>query len=34
MKVLAGALENDPEDAAYTTGVIEAILADHVAAGG
>jgi aminoglycoside phosphotransferase (APT) family kinase protein len=34
MKVLIGALEDDPEDAAYTTGVIEAILADHVAAGG
>jgi len=34
MKVLVGALKDDPEDAAYTTGVIGAILADHVAAGG
>ncbi len=34
MKVLAGALKDDPEDAAYTAGVIEAILADHVAARG
>jgi aminoglycoside phosphotransferase (APT) family kinase protein len=34
MKVLIGELEDDPEDAAYTTRVIEAILADHVAAGG
>ena len=32
MIVLVGALENDPEDAAYTTGVIEATLADHLAA--
>ena len=32
MKVLVGALLDDPEDAAYTTGVIEAILADHLAA--
>jgi hypothetical protein len=32
MKVLVGALEADPEDAAFTTPVIEAILADHVAA--
>ena len=32
MLVLVGALEDDPEDAAYTKGVIEAILADHVAA--
>ena len=32
MIVLVGALQDDPEDAAYTTGVIEAILADHVAA--
>lgn len=29
MKVLVGALKNDPEDAAYTKGVIHAILADH-----
>jgi aminoglycoside phosphotransferase (APT) family kinase protein len=33
MKVLVGALENDPEDAAYTSHVIEEILADHVTAG-
>ncbi len=32
MKVLVGALEDDPEDVAFTTRVIEAILADHVAA--
>jgi hypothetical protein len=32
MKVLVGALLDDPGDAAYTTGVIEAILADHLAA--
>jgi hypothetical protein len=32
MKVLVGALEDDSEDAAFTTRVIEAILADHVAA--
>ncbi len=32
MKVLVGALRDDPEDAAYTTGVIETILADHLAA--
>jgi hypothetical protein len=32
MKVLVGALEDDPEDAAFTTRVIEAILADYVAA--
>ena len=32
MKVLVGALRDDPEDAAYTTGVIEAIIADHLAA--
>ena len=31
MKVLAGALRDDPQDAAYTKGVIDAILADHVA---
>jgi aminoglycoside phosphotransferase (APT) family kinase protein len=31
MKVLAGALDHDPEDAAFTTGVIGRILADHVA---
>ena len=33
MIVLVEALKDDPEDAAYTKGVIEAILADHVAAG-
>jgi aminoglycoside phosphotransferase (APT) family kinase protein len=32
MKVLVGALQNDPEDTAYTTGVIETIIADHLAA--
>lgn len=32
MKVLVGALKDDTEDAAFTTRVIEAILADHVAA--
>ena len=32
MIVLVGALKDDPEDAAFTTRVIEAILADHVAA--
>ena len=32
MIVLVGALEDDPEDAAFTTRVIEAILADHLAA--
>jgi aminoglycoside phosphotransferase (APT) family kinase protein len=32
MIVLVGALKDDPADAAYTTGVIEAILADHLAA--
>ncbi|MGO8726826.1 MAG: hypothetical protein ACLPN6_00080 [Streptosporangiaceae bacterium] len=31
VKVLAGALEDDPQDAAFTTGVIERILADHLA---
>jgi hypothetical protein len=29
MKVLAGSLETDPADAAYTKTVIDAILADH-----
>ena len=33
MIVLVEALKDDPQDAAYTKGVIEAILADHVAAG-
>ncbi len=32
MKVLVGALKDDPADAAYTTHVIEKILADHLAA--
>jgi len=32
MKVLVGALQDDPEDAAYTTGVIEELLSDHLAA--
>jgi aminoglycoside phosphotransferase (APT) family kinase protein len=32
MIVLVRALENDPDDAAYTARVIEAVLADHVAA--
>jgi hypothetical protein len=32
MKVLVGALEDDPQDAAFTTGVIDKILADHIAA--
>lgn len=31
MKVLVGALGHDPEDAAFTTGVIGKILADHLA---
>ena len=31
MKVLAGALDHDPADAAFTTGVIGKILADHLA---
>ncbi len=31
VKVLAGALEDDPQDAAFTTGLIERILADHLA---
>ena len=33
MIVLVEALEDDPDDTAYTKAVIEAILADHVAAG-
>ena len=32
MIVLVEALQDDPEDAAHTRGVLEAILADHVAA--
>jgi aminoglycoside phosphotransferase (APT) family kinase protein len=32
MIVLVRALEDDPQDAAFTAGVVEAILADHVAA--
>jgi hypothetical protein len=32
MIVLVEALKDDPQDAAYTKGVIEAILADHTAA--
>jgi aminoglycoside phosphotransferase (APT) family kinase protein len=32
MIVLVGALEDDPQDAAFTARVIDAILADHVAA--
>jgi aminoglycoside phosphotransferase (APT) family kinase protein len=31
MKVLVGALKDDPQDAAFTTRVIEKILADHLA---
>jgi len=31
MKVLAGALDTDPEDAAFATGVIDKIMADHLA---
>jgi aminoglycoside phosphotransferase (APT) family kinase protein len=31
MKVLTGALDDDPEDAAFTTRVIEKILASHLA---
>jgi aminoglycoside phosphotransferase (APT) family kinase protein len=31
MKVLAGALDTDPDDAAFTTGVIDKIMADHPA---
>jgi len=33
MIVLVEALEDDPDDTAYTKAVIETILADHVAAG-
>jgi len=33
MIVLVEALKDNPEDATYTKGVIEAILADHLAAG-
>jgi aminoglycoside phosphotransferase (APT) family kinase protein len=33
MKLLVSALDSDPEDAAYTKGVIDKILADHLAAG-
>jgi aminoglycoside phosphotransferase (APT) family kinase protein len=32
MKVLVGALDDDPQDAAFTTGVIDKILADHLLA--
>jgi hypothetical protein len=31
MKVLAAALDTDPQDAAFTTGVIDKIMADHLA---
>ncbi len=31
MKVLVGALGNDPQDAAFTADVIQKILADHLA---
>jgi hypothetical protein len=31
MKVLIGALKDDPDDAAYTMHVIDKILADHLA---
>jgi len=31
MKVLAAALDTDPEDAAFTTGVIHKIMVDHLA---
>src|SRR5579859_3968305 len=31
MKVLAGALDTDPEDAAFTKGVIDKIMADYLA---
>jgi hypothetical protein len=31
MKVLIGALDTDPEDAVFTAGVIDKILADHLA---
>ena len=31
MKVLAAALDTDPQDAAFTTGVIDNIMADHLA---
>jgi aminoglycoside phosphotransferase (APT) family kinase protein len=31
MKVLAAALDSDPQDAAFTTGVIDNIMADHLA---
>ena len=31
MKVLVGALDDDPQDAAFTTGVIDKILTDHLA---
>jgi aminoglycoside phosphotransferase (APT) family kinase protein len=34
MKVLVGALDDDPQDAAFTTGVIDKILADHLLAPG
>jgi aminoglycoside phosphotransferase (APT) family kinase protein len=31
MKVLVGALDTDPEDAAFTMGVIDKIMADYLA---
>jgi hypothetical protein len=31
MKVLVGALDDDPEDAAFTTRVIDKILVGHLA---
>jgi hypothetical protein len=31
MKVLVGALDHDPEDAAFTAHVIGKIMADHLA---
>jgi aminoglycoside phosphotransferase (APT) family kinase protein len=31
MKVLIGALDDDPQDAAFTRRVIDKILADHLA---
>jgi len=31
MKVLVGALDDDPQDAAFTARVIGKILADHLA---
>jgi len=31
MKILVGALDHDPEDAAFTAHVIGKIMADHLA---